>query len=86
MVGIQATILVALFEYALILALNRNVREMKQEITPVKSGQDCEATQYDSHIDKKEHKLKSMDRYTEIGSAMFFIIFNICYWLIATMN
>ena len=86
MVGIQVTILVALFEYAFILALTRNVREMKQEITPVKSVQDREATQYESHIDKKEHKFKLMDRYTEIGSAMFFIIFNICYWLIATMN
>ena len=47
MVGIQATILVALFEYALILAMNRNVREMKQGITQVHSVQDQSARKDD---------------------------------------
>ena len=84
MVGIQATILVALFEYALILALNRNVSKMKQEITLVHSGQDH--SQHESHIEQNELKIALMDRYTEIGSAIFFILFNICYWLIATKN
>ena len=45
MVGIQLTIFVALFEYAFILALNRNVSKMKQKITQVRSVQDHAATQ-----------------------------------------
>ena len=86
MVGIQVTILVALFEYALILALNRNVREMKHEITQVHSVQDQSARKDESQIEKNERKIKLMDRCTEIGSAIFFLLFNICYWLFATMN
>ena len=84
MIGIQIPILLALFEYAFILALNRNLGEIK--IDQVRGLAEDGEEQRQSQIEKNETTIKLMDRYTEIGSAIFFIVFNICYCMIALMK
>ena len=79
MVGIQFTILLALFEYAVILAMNRNANETNHGIVQDFSDEDTRRSQ----IEKNETNIKLMDTYTEIGSVIFFLVFNICYWTIA---
>ena len=66
MVGIQITILLALFEYAVVLVLKRRNKNL-------------DAGAGDASI-------KSMDKYTELASMVFFFIFNICYWTIAILK
>ena len=85
MVGIQITILLALFEYAFILELTRTSHPASGKVTQVQGPSGAGLTKQNNNPEI-ERKFKLMDRYTEIGSAAFFIIFNICYWMIATMK
>ena len=82
MIGIQIPILLALFEYALILALNRNVNGIRK-LTIVQA---FATKRQEAQIERNELNIELMDRYTEIGSAIFFIIFNICSWMIVALK
>ena len=72
MIGIHITILLALLEYAVVLAFIRKTK--KKQLAPE-----------DSSSDKKE-MLEKLDQLAMICSAAFFIIFNICYWIAASLN
>ena len=84
MVGIQATILLAISEYAVILVLKRSTTFKKNAIR-VKKREEEGAEEYE--VDQLEQdevvQLKRIDEMTTMGSAIFFLLFNTCYWIAA---
>ena len=83
MVGIQITILLAIFEYAIVLVLKRKIKK-KRSIKKVQQ-QSCNEM-LEAKSDDPPDIIKKMDEWTMISSAIFFIIFNICYWMNAKME
>ena len=83
MIGIQATISLAILEYAMVLILIRRANYKKEGIIRIQ-GLD-EVKQLES---QKNGILliKLMDEWSLLGSATFFLLFNICYWVIAKMK
>ena len=83
MVGIQATILLAIFEYVIILVLKRRMKG-KNGVTQVQGAN--QVKQAPPPPQKIEAMVKTMDELTTLGSALFFITFNVCYWLAANLK
>ena len=75
MVGIQVAILLAIFEYAIILAINKSAQEQKDGVQKFRTTK--------RWIDHAEQVTHGMDKWTMILSGLFFLFFNIYYWITA---
>ena len=90
MVGIQSTILLAIFEYALVLLLTRRLKNKKLEMNHVgtvnvREGSLVNVGKQDLDTQKKDHIVQLLDKWTMICSALFFLVFNIGYWSAAKL-
>ena len=81
MSGIQITILLAIFEYAIVLGMKRRMKHNSQAIIQVKS-----ADKQKLNPNKIDQIIYYMDLWTMMGSALFFIIFNVVYWTMAKLE
>ena len=83
LIGIQIPILLAIFEYGILLTIKRmskkNVEETK--IRVIHSGMETQTRS--QKIRDLDQIGKTMDKWTFIGSLSFMIIFNIVYWSVA---
>ena len=71
MMGIQIPILLAVFEYGIILAL----RKQDKRITSIpKMSKIAPSTKNKNDFERK------LDKWTFIGSSVFIVVFNILYW------
>ena len=83
LIGIQIPILLAIFEYGILLTIKRmSKQEVGQtKIHVISSGTE---TQIRSRKIRDMDQIgKTMDKWTFIGSLCFMIIFNIVYWSVA---
>ena len=71
MVGVEITMLLAIFEYIIILVLKRRQKAKNDRLTHVQSVDQGKAG--------GEEMFKTIDELTTIGSALFFLTFNVCY-------
>ena len=71
MVGVEITMLLAIFEYITILVMKRRLKLKNVGLTDIQ-GVDQGKT--------SEEMFKTIDELTTIGSAIFFLTFNVCYW------
>ena len=90
MVGIQSTILLAIFEYALVLLLTRRLKNKKLEMNhvgtvTVREGSPVNVGKQDLDTQKNDHIVQLLDKWTMICSALFFLVFNIGYWSAAKL-
>ena len=81
MVGIQITILLAIFEYALILLLKKS-NDNKGTI----QVEGMNNLKPNSLSRQPNTNLKKIDKCTMFISALFFLIFNIGYWTTAKLK
>ena len=80
MVGTQIPILLAVFEYGIILMLKRKVDAgtiSKANLIKV-SGSDPNMAPH--KVDKKYKSAKFLDKCSFIGSLTFIVLFNLVYW------
>ena len=77
MVGIQATILLAISEYAIVLTLKRRTKLNNDRVIQV------QGVNQEKHLLEANKMVEKIDQITWLASALFFIIFNICYWISA---
>ena len=83
LIGIQIPILLAIFEYGILLTIKRvSKQEIGQtKINVISSG--TETLISSQKIRDMDQIGKTMDKWTFIGSLCFMIIFNIVYWSVA---
>ena len=83
--GVQLIIIMAMIEYAIILALSRVSSGKKAKKTSVVSvgGVKNGTRKVTKDSYDIERLVKWMDKGTMIASATIFIIFNVCYWIAA---
>ena len=77
MVGIQYTILLAIFEYALVLLLTRR---LKNRLLEMKRFAQVDILKQELDTQKNDHIVQLLDKWTMVCSALCFLLFNICYW------
>ena len=87
MVGTQIPILLAVFEYGIILMLKRKVDAAtisKANLIKV-SGSDSNMAPHkvDKPKDKKYKSVQFLDKCSFIGSLTFIVLFNLVYWTLA---
>ena len=82
MVGIQSTMLVAIFEYGLVLVLLRRDKKTSHVVQVQPMGQ--KSLRRKSTMDV-EQLIKMMDKWTFLFSILFFFIFNFFYWKLALL-
>ena len=84
LIGIQIPILLAIFEYGILLTIKRmSKQEVGQtKIHVISSGTE---TQIRSRKIRDMDQIgKTMDKWTFIGSISFIVIFNIVYWSVTS--
>ena len=88
MVGVQISILTAIFEYGIVLALIRATKDKNQPsksrtiqvcVTGCTFVQDDSSKKSSTSV-KVAQLVNSMDKWTMIISALFFLLFNLAYW------
>ena len=83
MVGIQITILLAILEYAIVLALCRlsKDKEALQVGSLVKTVRGKNELEVKKAPATYERLIQLIDKCTMFGSFLFFLFFNIFYWM-----
>ena len=84
MTGVQTTLLLAIVEYGVILAIKKYHRPQNSsktvQVTSINSG-NIKPNRYDNDWDIDE-MCKKLDIFTFFCSLTFIMIFNIVYWII----
>ena len=79
MTGVQATILLAIFEYAALLTVLKKRMALKRDQIIQVEG----VNQILMETKKSERIVEKIDGLTLRISALFFLAFNVCYWVTA---
>ena len=74
MIGTQIPILVALFEYAIILYMKKNAKKSEIQIGILN---------FDNTEHNIEDKIKKIDSITMVISCLYFLTFSLSYWMLA---
>ena len=84
MTGVQTTLLLAIVEYGVILAINKyhrpQISSISVQVTSIDSG-NIKPNRLGNNWDIDEI-CKKMDTFTFFCSLTFIVIFNIVYWII----
>ena len=81
LIGIQIPILVAIFEYGILLAMKKYYQPYKKTSKVVVFHRKITTTDTEE-IDMKKIEI-TMDKWSFIGTLSFIVIFNIIYWTTA---